>query len=68
MKTFCTNLFALDLNDGTIKKFQGKNIIANNWDEAENICKKNFPYLEIEGELKMELDFKTLKQINLSLN
>ena len=68
MKTFCTNFFALDLNEGTIKKFQGVNIIANNWDEAENICKKNFPYLEIEGELQMELDFKTLKQINLSLN
>jgi hypothetical protein len=68
MKTFCTNFFALDLNDGTTKKFQGVNIIANNWEEAETICINNFPYLEIEGELKMELDFKTLKQINLSLN
>jgi hypothetical protein len=27
MKTFCTNFFALDLNDGTTKKFQGVNII-----------------------------------------
>jgi hypothetical protein len=68
MKTFCTNFFALDLTDGTTKKFQGQNIVANNWDEAETICEKNFPYLEIEGELQMELDFITLKEINLSLN
>jgi hypothetical protein len=62
MKTFC------DLNDGTTKKFQGVNIIANNWEEAETICINNFPYLEIEGELQMELDFVTLKKIDLSLN
>ena len=68
MKTSCTNFFALDLNDGTTKKFQGQNIIANNWEEAETICINNFPYLEIEGELQMELDFVTLKKIDLSLN
>jgi hypothetical protein len=68
MKTFCTNLFALDLTDGTTKKFQGQNIIANSWEEAESICEKHFPYLEIEGELQMELDFITLNKIDLSLN
>lgn len=68
MKKFCTNFFALDLNDGMTKKFQGQNILANNWKEAEKICKEQFPYLEIEGELKLELCEKTLKEINLNLN
>jgi hypothetical protein len=61
MKKFCTNFFALDLTDGMTKKFQGQTILANNWQEAEQICKEQFPYLEIEGE-------KTLKEINLNLN
>lgn len=68
MKKFCTNFFALDLTDGITKKFQGQNIPANNWNEAEQICKEQFPYLEIEGELVLELDEKTLKEINLNLN
>ena len=51
-----------------MKKFQGQNIPANNWDEAEQICKEQFSYLEIEGELQLELCEKTLKEINLNLN
>ena len=68
MKKFCTNFFALDLTDGIIKKFQGQNILANSWKEAEQICKEKFPYLEIEGELQLELCEKKLKEINLNLN
>lgn len=68
MKKFCTNFFALDLTDRNIKKFQGQNILANSWKEAEQICKEQFPYLEIEGELQLELCEKKLKEINLNLN
>lgn len=68
MKKYCTNFFALDLTDGITKKIQGQTILANNWDEAERICKEQFPHLEIEGELVLELCEKTLKEINLNLN
>ena len=68
MKKFCTNFFALDLTDGITKKFQGQTILANSWQEAEMICKNQFPYLEIEGELIVELCSETLKEINLNLN
>ena len=68
MKTFCTNHFSIDATDGQIKKFEGIKIFANSWEEAEMICAKKFPYLQIEGELVCELDYHTLKEINLNLN
>jgi hypothetical protein len=68
MKTFVTTLLAIDQIDGITKKFFGQNIMANNWDEAEVICKTHFPYLKIHGELLYELDEKTLKINNYQLN
>lgn len=35
---------------------------------AEQICKEQFPYLTVYGQLVCELDEKTLKEINLNLN
>jgi hypothetical protein len=68
MKTFVTTLLAIDQTDGFTKKFFGQNILANNWEEAEQICKTHFPYLKIKGELVCELDEKTLKLTNYQLN
>ena len=51
-----------------IKKFDGNRILANNWNEAEQICKEQFPYLTVYGELVCELDENTLKEINLNFN
>lgn len=68
MNKFCTNFFALDLTDGIVKKFQGQNIYADSWEKAEEICKNQFPYLEIEGKLICELNEFTLKEININLN
>lgn len=68
MKIFCTHLNAIDKSDGMIKKFDGNRILANNWNEAEQICKEQFPYLTVYGQLVCELDEKTLKEINLNLN
>jgi hypothetical protein len=68
MKTFITTLLAIDKTDGFTKKFFGQNILANNWEEAEAICKTHFPYLKVHGELICELDATTLKTNNYQLN
>ena len=68
MKTFITTLLAIDQTDGFTKKFFGQNILANNWEEAEQICKLHFPYLKVHGQLVCELEEKTLKEINFNLN
>jgi hypothetical protein len=68
MKTYITTLLAIDKTDGFTKKFFGQNILANNWDEAEEICKTHFPYLTIHGELICELNEENLTEVNFSLN
>ena len=67
MKTYITTLNAIDKNDGLIKLFVGQNILANNWDEAEEICIECFPYLTILGEKICEYD-ENIKEILLNLN
>jgi hypothetical protein len=56
MKTFITTLIAIDTTDGLIKQFVGCDILANNWEEAEEIVKSQFPYLAIHGEKIDEYD------------
>ncbi len=63
MPKFATELQAIDKTDGIIKTFMGEYINANNFTEAENICKKEKPYLKVIGQLVCELDFETLKEI-----
>jgi len=47
MKTYITTLQAIENTDGLLKQFIGQNIMANNIDEAEEICSTSFPYLEV---------------------
>lgn len=68
MKTFVTKLQAIDKSDGQIKTFFGQNILANNWHEAELICKTHFPYLKVHGELICELDENLLTENRFYLN
>jgi len=68
MKQFITTFQAIDKTDGILKTFVGQNIIANNEIEAKEICKINFPYLCIFGELVKEIDSVTGVEINLQDN
>jgi len=67
LKTFITTLTAIDTTDGLLKHFIGFNILANDWREAEDIVKKQFPYLAIHGEKIVEYDMN-FNVIDDSLN
>lgn len=68
MKQFATTLQAIDKTDGLVKTFVGQNIIADNFDEANEIVKKFFPYICILGEIVKEIDEKTGMEINNNMN
>ncbi|MFD2962850.1 MULTISPECIES: hypothetical protein [Olivibacter] len=52
MKTFTTHLQAINPDTQEIQMFIGPNILAQNWDEAEDYCYRNgLGYLVIDGEL-----------------
>ena len=68
MNKFVTMLNAIDKTDGKIKTFFGQEIIANDWNEAEEIVKNNFPYLTIHGQKVCEIDELTGKVDNFQLN
>ena len=68
MKTYVTKLQAIDKTDGVLKTFFGQNILANNWEEAELICKTHFPYLSVHGELICKKKKKNLKENKFYLN
>ena len=52
MPRFVTQFTAIDKTDGIMKTFIGEYINANNFEEAEIICKKK-PYLTVIGQLVM---------------
>ncbi len=63
MPRFVTQFTAIDKTDGIMKTFIGEYINANNFEEAEIICKTKKPYLTVIGQLVCELDFSTLKEV-----
>jgi len=67
MKTYITTLQAIDNTDGLLKQFIGQNIMANNIDEAEEICSTSFPYLFVLGEKICEYD-ENMNEVDVSLN
>jgi len=67
MKTYLTALQAIDNTDGLLKQFIGQNIIANNFDEAEEICINQYPFLSVLGEKICEYD-ENMEIVDVSLN
>jgi len=67
MKTYITALQAIDNTDGLLKQFVGQNIMANNIDEAEEICNNSFPFLSVLGEKICEYD-ENMDIVDVSLN
>jgi len=67
MKTYITTLQAIDNTDGLLKQFIGQNIIANNIDEAEEICNNQYPFLSVLGEKICEYD-ENMNEVDVSLN
>jgi len=67
MKTYITTLKAIDNTDGLLKQFIGQNIMANNIDEAEEICIKQYPFLSVLGEKICEYD-ENMNEVDFSLN
>jgi len=67
MKTYITTLQAIDNTDGLLKQFIGQNIMANNIDEAEEICINSFPFLSVLGEKICEYD-ENMNEVDVSLN
>jgi len=67
MKTYLTALQAIDNTDGLLKQFIGQNIMANNIDEAEEICTNQYPFLSVLGEKICEYD-ENMEIVDVSLN
>jgi len=67
MKTYITTLQAIDNTDGLLKQFIGQNIMANNFDEAEEICNTQYPFLSVLGEKICEYD-ENMNEVDVSLN
>jgi len=67
MKTYLTALQAIDNTNGLLKQFIGQNIMANNFDEAEEICINQYPFLSVLGEKICEYD-ENMNEIDVSLN
>ena len=59
MRLFCTTFQAIDQRDLMLKEWEGPNIEALTWTEAQNWVDKNKPYLKITGELEREIDTDT---------
>lgn len=68
MKGFTTQFKAIDNADGKLKTYLGQTIYANDKEEAEIICKDNFPYLCIRGPILGDLDHGTLLNTCEQLN
>jgi hypothetical protein len=66
MRVFCTEFKGVDITDGKIKRWSGNRIEADTWEEAEEFCRKNYPYLKVTGEFVEEIDFDFKNWINLN--
>ncbi len=50
MKTFLTEIQAIDPKDGELKTWHGQDIHAKTWEDAQEICDKLYGYLSVIGE------------------
>jgi len=64
MKEYCTQFRAVDQTDGMVKLWGGPRLKAGSFDEAEKICKEQFPYLTVIGEFIEEIEFNMNDWIN----
>jgi hypothetical protein len=55
MKLYTTELKAIDPHDGQLKTWMGQYIEAISFQDAVNICKREFGYLKVVGELVKEI-------------
>jgi hypothetical protein len=63
MKTYKTWFNANNVTTGQMCKWSGVDIKAESWEQAEEICRRDFPYLEVYGELVTERLFSLGKEI-----
>lgn len=57
MKTYITELQAIDPKDGELKKWGGDRIEADTIEEAEMVCQmEGKGYLKVLGELEIEIE------------
>ncbi|MEH6305918.1 hypothetical protein RYH73_09715 [Olivibacter sp. CPCC 100613] len=70
MKTFTTHLQAINPDTLELQLFAGPNIVAKDWDEAEDYCYRNgLGYLVVDGELSDPfIDNSTKLAQHLTLN
>jgi len=60
MKTFTTEILALDPRTGDMKKWAGPYIQAETFEDAERYCmNKGLGYCEVTGQLVAEVDEET---------
>ncbi|PPL04949.1 hypothetical protein [Parapedobacter indicus] len=60
MKTFTTEILALDPASGVMKKWAGPYIQAESFEAAEHHCQENgMGYCEVTGQLVAEIDEET---------
>lgn len=59
MNFYTTELDAIDPADGELKRWQGPNIPAIGWNDAEQYCQEHgFGYLRVTGQLIAEIGTK----------
>lgn len=51
MKTFTTEVNAHNTQTGEMELYAGPHIKHESWEDAEQWCKKNAPYLKVTGKL-----------------
>ena len=59
MKRFTTEIQAIDPVDGELKRWQGPNIEADSFEEAERICLEKFGYLKVTGQFVQEIGWNS---------
>ena len=55
LKYYTTQFKAIDISDGELKTYGGEHIKAISFEEAEQFCKVNKPWLEVKGKLISEI-------------
>jgi hypothetical protein len=59
MNLYTTKIMAIDPMDGQLKEWAGQHIEALSFSHARAICRTQFGYLEVTGQLQMEIDEET---------
>jgi hypothetical protein len=69
VKTYLTELTAIERTTRQQKKYAGPNIQAPNWELAQAECDAHYPYLTIVGELVAVIDMEGARhEFNHELN